>query len=32
MMVSYVLDAANKGHKIIRVLRNDTDFFVLLVY
>ncbi|KAK3098071.1 hypothetical protein FSP39_015885 [Pinctada imbricata] len=31
-MVSYVLDAANKGHKVVRVLSNDTDVFVLLVY
>ena len=31
-MISYVLDAYDKGAAIIRVLSDDTDVFVLLVY
>ena len=31
-IISYVLQAAVDGHKVIRVLTNDTDIFVLLVY
>ena len=31
-MISYVLEAANSGKRIIRVLSDDTDVFVLLVY
>lgn len=31
-VVSYVLQAASDGHKVIRVLSDDTDIFVLLVY
>lgn len=31
-MVSYVLEAAKKGHRVVRVLSDDTDVFVLLVY
>ena len=31
-MISYVLQAANHGKSVIRVLSYDTDVFVLLVY
>lgn len=31
-MISYVLEAANYGKGVIRVLSDDTDVFVLLVY
>ena len=31
-MISYVLQAANHGKSVIRVLSDDTDVFVLLVY
>ena len=31
-MISYVLQAANCGKSVIRVLSDDTDVFVLLVY
>lgn len=31
-VVSYVLQAASEGHKVIRVLSDDTDIFVTLVY
>ena len=31
-MISYVLQAANHGRSVIRVLSDDTDVFVLLVY
>ena len=31
-MISYVLQAASCGQKVIRVLSDDTDVFVLLVY
>ena len=31
-IVSYVLDAANSGQNTIRILCDDTDVFVLLVY
>ena len=31
-MVSYVLEAANNGMRVIRVLSDDTDVFALLVY
>ena len=31
-MISYVLEAANCGKKVIRVLSDDTDVLVLLVY
>ena len=30
-IISYVLDAANKGHKVIRVFNNDTDVFFCVV-
>ena len=32
VMVSYVLKAAENGKRVIRVLSDDTDMFVLLVY
>ena len=31
-MISYVLQAANRGKSVIRVLSDDTDVFVLLVF
>ena len=31
-MISYVLESANNGKGVIRVLSDDTDVFVLLVY
>ena len=31
-MISYVIEAANSGKTVIRVLSDDTDVFVLLVY
>ena len=31
-MISYVLDAANHGKDVVRVLSDDTDVFILLVY
>ena len=31
-MISYVLEAAHSGNRVIRVLSDDTDIFVLLVY
>ena len=31
-MISYVLRAANSGNSVVRVLCDDTDVFVLLVY
>ena len=31
-MVSYVLEAAKNGKRVIRMLSDDTDVFVLLVY
>ena len=31
-MISYVLQAANHCKSVIRVLSDDTDVFVLLVY
>ena len=31
-MISYVLQAASQGQNVIRVLSDDTDVFVLLVY
>ena len=31
-MISYVLQAASQGQNVIRVLNDDTDVFVLLVY
>ena len=31
-MISYVLQAANHSKSVIRVLSDDTDVFVLLVY
>lgn len=31
-IVSYVIQGASDGHKVIRVLSDDTDIFVLLVY
>jgi hypothetical protein len=31
-MVSYVLESARNGKKVIRVLSDDTDVFILLVY
>ena len=31
-MVSYILEAANYGKNVIRVLSDDTDVFILLVY
>ena len=32
VMVSYVLEAAENGKRVIRVLSDDTNVFVLLVY
>ena len=32
VMVSYVLKAAENGKRVIHVLSDDTDMFVLLVY
>ena len=32
IMISYVLESANNGKGVIRVLSDDTDAFVLLVY
>ena len=31
-MISYVNEAAHSGKSVIRVLSDDTDVFVLLVY
>jgi hypothetical protein len=31
-MISYVLEAASSGKRVIRVLSDDTDVFILLVY
>ena len=31
-MVSFVLEAAKSGQRVIRVRSDDTDLFVLLVY
>ena len=31
-IISYVLEAVNSGKRVIRVLSDDTDVFVLLIY
>ena len=31
-MISYVFEAASRGKRVIRVLSDDTDVFLLLVY